>query len=99
MRIAQLTLASPHPSGQAEFWGGLLGLPVRKADSAVEIGLRRSTICFEPADDDTDARYHFAINVPPGTIEDAAAWLAVRHELLGFHGDPDVEDGTTIVQT
>lgn len=99
MRIVQITLASADPGGQAEFWGERLGLPARAAGSAVEVGLRRSTIRFEPAGDGVDARYHFAINVPPGSIEDAAAWLGERQELLAFHGDPDVEEGASIVHT
>ena len=99
MRITQITLASPDPQSQAEFWGERLSLPVREAESAVEIGLRNSTIRFEPADDGLDARYHFAINIPPGSIEAAAAWLGDRAELLEFHGDPDVEEGATVVHT
>jgi hypothetical protein len=31
-------------------------------------------------------------------IDEAASWLGDRHELLEFHGDPDVEEGATIVQ-
>lgn len=99
MRIARITLASADPAGQAEFWGERLGLPVREDGPAVEVSLRRSAIRFEPAEDGVDARYHFAINVPPGSIEDAAAWLRERQELLEFHGDPDVEEGATVVHT
>jgi len=99
MRISQLTLATADRVGQAAFWGERLGLPVRENGSAVEVVLRRSTIRFEPAEDGDDARYHFAINVPRGSIEEAAAWLANRHELLEFHGDPEVEEGATIVHT
>ena len=99
MRIAQITLASADPESQREFWGERLGLPARKHDSAVEIGLRSSTIRFEPADSGADPRYHFAINVPPGSIEGAAAWLGGRVEILEFHGDLDVEEGATVVHT
>ena len=99
MRIAQITLASADPADQAEFWGERLGLSARDAGSGVEVSLRRSTIRFEPAEDGLDARYHFAINVPPGSIEAAATWLGERQELLEFHGDPDVEEGATVVHT
>jgi catechol-2,3-dioxygenase len=99
MRIAQLTLASADPAAQAEFWGERLGLPVREEDSAVEVALRRSTIRFEDTEDGHDARYHFAINIPAGSIDEAAAWLGGRRELLEFHGDPDVEEGATIVHS
>jgi catechol-2,3-dioxygenase len=98
MRVSEITLAAADPAGQAAFWGGRLGLQVRET-AAVEVVLRRSTIRFEPANDGTEPRYHFAINIPPGSIEDAAAWLTGRHELLEFHGDPDVAEGATIVHT
>ena len=99
MRIAQIILASADPAAQAEFWRDGLGLPVRESDGAFEVVLRRSTIRFEPAPVGTDPRYHFAINVPRDAIEEAAAWVAGRHELLEFHGDPDVEEGATIVHS
>lgn len=99
MRIEQLTIASVNTAAQANFWGERLGLPVRESGSTVEVVLRRSTIRFEPADAGVDARYHFAINIPPGSIEAAAEWLGSRHEILEFHDDPDVEEGATIVHT
>jgi catechol 2,3-dioxygenase-like lactoylglutathione lyase family enzyme len=99
MRIAEITLASADPSGQAEFWGGRLGLPVQAVDGTAEVMLRRSTIRFEPATVGAEPRYHFAINVPPGSIDEAAGWLGERQEVLRFHGDPDVEEGATIVHT
>ena len=97
MRIAQITLATADPAGQARFWGEQLGLRVQQADGSLEVALQRSTIRLEPADEGVDARYHFAINVPPGSIEDAAGWLGGRQELLEFAGDAEEEDGTTIV--
>lgn len=100
MQIHELTLVSNDPAGQFRFWAGTLGLPVRHgAEGAVEVSLRTSTIRFERAPAGTDARYHFAINVPCGSIHDAAAWITDRHELLAFHGDPNEEEGATIVHT
>jgi catechol 2,3-dioxygenase-like lactoylglutathione lyase family enzyme len=93
VRICQVTLASSDPAAQAAFWGTKLGLPIAKTEAGVEVGLRDSSILFEPAPTGLDARYHFAVNVPRGRIEDAAAWVAERHELLAFHGDPDAEEG------
>jgi catechol 2,3-dioxygenase-like lactoylglutathione lyase family enzyme len=82
------------------FWGKTLGLPVRRGrDGAIEVSLQASTIRFERASPAADPRYHFAINVPRGSIHDAAAWIEERHELLAFHGDPDEEEGATIAHT
>jgi catechol 2,3-dioxygenase-like lactoylglutathione lyase family enzyme len=89
VRIHQLTLATGDIARQSAFWGKTLGLPVREgADDAIEIALQASMIRFEQASPGTDPRYHFAINVPRGSIQHAAAWIDERHELLAFHGDP-----------
>jgi catechol 2,3-dioxygenase-like lactoylglutathione lyase family enzyme len=100
MRIHELTLASRDTAGQSAFWGETLGLRVREhGDGAIDVTLQASTIRFEQSSRVTDPRYHFAINVPRGSIHEAAAWIEERHELLAFHGDPDEEEGATIVHT
>jgi catechol 2,3-dioxygenase-like lactoylglutathione lyase family enzyme len=100
VRIQELTLATADVLGQSAFWGEILGLPVHEDDDgAIAVSLQASTIRFEQAPPASDPRYHFAINVPRGSIHDAAAWIEERHELLAFHGDPDVDEGTTIVHT
>jgi catechol 2,3-dioxygenase-like lactoylglutathione lyase family enzyme len=100
MRIHQLTITSRDLAAQAAFWGDTLSLPVRSyGESVLEVRLQSSTIRFEQVLPGTDPRYHFAINVPPRTIVEAAAWITERHQLLAFHGDPDEEEGATIVHT
>jgi hypothetical protein len=100
MRILKLTLASADLRAQSAFWGGMLELPVRSdGHDALEVRLRSSVIRFERASPGTDPRYHFAINIPPCSIEQAAAWITERHSLLAFHGDADEEEGATIVST
>src|SRR5205823_11847667 len=101
VRIHELTLATSDAAGQAAFWGETLGLPVRDgADGAIEVSLQESMLRFEQASSSTtDPRYHFAINVPRGSVHQAAAWIEERHELLAFHGDPDEEEGPTIAHT
>ncbi len=88
MRIRRLTLATVDPEAQAAFWGERLGLPVGWAgEDEVEVRLCDSTIAFRRAAG-PDPRYHFAINLPPGSIDAAVGWVRERHELLAFHGDP-----------
>ena len=100
MRIHELTIATDNRAGESKFWGETLGLRVRDgSDGALEVSLQASTLRFEQASPGTDPRYHFAINIPRGSIEAAAAWMEERHELLAFHGDPDEEEGATIVHT
>jgi catechol 2,3-dioxygenase-like lactoylglutathione lyase family enzyme len=88
MRIRQLTIATGELDGQAVFYGERLGLPVGRDEKGIEVRLRDSTIRFERAGPDLDARYHFAINVPGDSIEAAVAWLGERAEVLSFDGDP-----------
>jgi catechol 2,3-dioxygenase-like lactoylglutathione lyase family enzyme len=97
--ILELTLTTSDVAAQSTFWGRTLGLPTRDEAGALEVSLRRSTIRFQQAPPGEDPRYHFALNVPPGSIAEAAAWLEERHELLAFHDDPDVPEGATIVHT
>jgi catechol 2,3-dioxygenase-like lactoylglutathione lyase family enzyme len=87
MRIRRLTLATVDPEAQAAFWGERLGLPVGRVDEdEVEVRLRASTIAFRRAAG-LDPRYHFAINVPAGSIRQAVEWLRQRQEPLAFEGD------------
>jgi catechol 2,3-dioxygenase-like lactoylglutathione lyase family enzyme len=100
MRIRSVTLATRDLDAQAAFWERRLGVPGRRPSSdALELPMRSSLVRFEQRDDVEDPRYHLAINIPPGTIAEAAAWVAERQEILAFHGDPDVEEGATIVST
>jgi catechol 2,3-dioxygenase-like lactoylglutathione lyase family enzyme len=99
VRIHELTLATRSLADQVAFWRETFGLPVRDCDGAIEVSLQESIVRFEQASPGTDPRYHFAINIPRGSIEQAATWIRERHELLAFHGDPDEEEGATITHT
>lgn len=100
MRIHELTLATGDVAVQSMFWGATLRLPVRDGGhGAIEVSLQASTLRFVEASPGSDPRYHYAINIPRGSIEEAAAWIAERRELLAFHGDPGEEEGATIVHT
>jgi catechol 2,3-dioxygenase-like lactoylglutathione lyase family enzyme len=98
MLIHELTLATEDLDAQSTFWGRTLGLPVEDCGDSIAVSLQHSTVRFEQAATGSDPRYHFAINIPPGSIEEAASWVGQRQELLAFHGDPDVEEGATIVR-
>jgi catechol 2,3-dioxygenase-like lactoylglutathione lyase family enzyme len=100
MRIVRLTLECADLGAQESFWRGTLGLEVRTdGEDELEVRLCSSVIRFRRAAPGSTPRYHFAINLPRGSIERAAAWVAERHQLLAFHGDPDEEEGATIVHT
>jgi catechol 2,3-dioxygenase-like lactoylglutathione lyase family enzyme len=97
MRVVWLTLDCADLDAQEEFWAGTLGLEVARSTDALDVRLDSSTLRFRRAEPGTAPRHHFAINVPAGSIERAAAWVAERHELLAFHGYEDEEEGATIV--
>ncbi|MBS1887230.1 MAG: hypothetical protein JSU06_08585 [Actinobacteria bacterium] len=99
MPIAEITLAAADLERQAAFWGETLGLPVCVGEDEVEVGLRASRIRFRRAEAGIDARYHFAINVPPGSIGRALEWIGGRHEALPFHWHHGEGDGATVVRT
>jgi hypothetical protein len=99
MLIRELILETRDLAAQASFWAKTLALPTAVSEQSVEVRLRHSTIRFKCAATGANPRYHFAINIPRGSIEDAATWLEQRHDVLAFHGDPDVADGATIVRT
>ncbi|HEY2477366.1 MAG TPA: hypothetical protein VGI17_01420 [Solirubrobacterales bacterium] len=100
MRIIQLTLATGDLEGQEAFWGERLGLPVARAgEDELEVRLRSSTIRFRRAAPGVDARYHFAINLPPDSIDRAVEWIGPRQEPLPFRGDPEDGEGATVVRT
>lgn len=97
MRIVGLTMDCAELGAQEEFWAGTLGLAVVRGREDLEVRLRSAVIRFRQAAPGTAPRHHFAINVPPGSIERAAAWLEERHKLLAFDRDPDEKEGATIV--
>ncbi|HEX4304572.1 MAG TPA: hypothetical protein VHZ54_00910 [Solirubrobacterales bacterium] len=99
MRIRRLTLATGDLEGQAAFYGERLGLPVREAGGEVEVALRESTLRFRRAQPGLDARYHFAINVPDGSIHQAVEWLHGRVEPLAFEDVPEEPGGSAVVRT
>jgi catechol 2,3-dioxygenase-like lactoylglutathione lyase family enzyme len=97
MRIVRLTMDCADLGAQEAFWAGTLGLEVVRRDDELDVLLDSSVIRFRRAAPGTAPRHHFAINVPPGSIERAAGWAEARLKLLTFHGYEDEEEGATIV--
>jgi catechol 2,3-dioxygenase-like lactoylglutathione lyase family enzyme len=86
VQIHRIGLACADPAAQARFWGETIGLPVEAAGDVVQVRLARSTVEFAAAGEGEAPRYHFALNIPTGRIEDAAAWLGERVDVLPFEG-------------
>jgi catechol 2,3-dioxygenase-like lactoylglutathione lyase family enzyme len=79
MKITELTIASAFIQEMRRFYVGVLGFAeyevIGGSDGlAMQVGYSRLT--FVPGT--SDARYHFAFNIRPDQLEDAASWLQGR---------------------
>lgn len=79
MRIERVEIESSSPGVTAGFYRHLgleIGRPRSGAGAVVRIG--STELVLVPGAAGVDAFYHLAINVPPGSIGKASAWLADR---------------------
>lgn len=94
MRLLSLKLLAADVTALAGFYVDQLGLlPVERTPGRLTLQIGHSRLVFqhnhqEPAAAPT---YHFAFNIPAGSIAAAAAWLGERAELLAVGGRPIVE--------
>lgn len=86
MRIGQLTLFSSNISQQADFYSGVLQLPVISRDSnSVTFKAGGSLLSFELSA--AANPYHIAFNIPSNKAVEALNWLRPKTGLLGFDGE------------
>jgi catechol-2,3-dioxygenase len=86
MKISRLTLYTKNLSGQKAFYGRALGLPFEsETTGSVTILLRNTALTFIERPSATP--YHFAINIPTDTVEQALRWLRGRAFLLTDDGE------------
>ena len=64
-----------------DFYGSLLGLPVKDTGKELLIRAGHSRLLFQPVNTG-DPVYHFAFNIPCNKIKEAAAWLKEKVELI-----------------
>lgn len=92
MEITALRLLTAHLDAQRAFYTGTLGLPL-VSETINGFTVRAGTTRLTFTASDTDARYHFAFNVPNNVFTQAKAFLAARVSLLikngqdQFHSD------------
>ncbi|MDQ2785591.1 MAG: hypothetical protein M3Y58_11395 [Chloroflexota bacterium] len=90
--ITALRLLTAHLDAQRAFYTETLGLPL-VAQAADRFTVRAGATRLTFAASDTDARYHFAFNIPRNTLLQAKTFLAARVPLLSksdqnqFHSD------------
>ncbi len=89
VRLRSLRLATAAPLDDLErFYGATLGFETRRDARTVEVRGRDWSIAFaggegtEASVDGVPPHYHFAFNVPAGTIRAAHDWTAERAEII-----------------
>jgi len=92
MEITALRLLTAQLNAQRAFYAGTLELPL-VAQDAGSFTVRAGATALTFAASDTDARYHFAFNIPRNMLSQAKAFLAAQVPLLirdgqdQFHSD------------
>ena len=81
MRFDSVSLLTADLSKQLIFYRDVLGLPViGQKDKSVTFQIGASRLKF--VQDETDAFYHFAFNIPPQQFAEAKSWLSERVVLI-----------------
>src|SRR6056297_3287933 len=90
MLFEKLLLYSRDISSLKQFYSEVLKCPLlTSADNSFEMQWGHTRLRFEERQDATP--YHFAINIPPGQIEKAAAWVKERVTLLPGDGEEIID--------
>ena len=82
MQILRMQLETASLEALALFYGEVLALPVKHAEHSIHISCGTTRLIFSAATGGKAPFYHFAINIPHGSIEAAAAWMQDKAELL-----------------
>lgn len=85
MRINQVTLTTGDLDAVADFYGGVLDLPVVSTADTVTVRVGSSVLTFVPGPTGPGC-HHLAFDVPEDRMADARRWLGPRTPLLGRDG-------------
>jgi catechol-2,3-dioxygenase len=86
MHIQQVTFNSPNINAQKQFFGQVLGFPIKlETENILTIQAGTSLLTF--VQDADHAPYHYAFDIPQNQFAQARQWLAERVSLLAdFEG-------------
>jgi catechol-2,3-dioxygenase len=76
MQILQLTLNSPDPDAQGDFFAQHFGLPIEREAGRVTVPIGNSRLSFVQGD--FPARAHYAFDIPENQFAESVAWLRER---------------------
>jgi len=90
MKIKQLYIYTQNLKAQKEFYGEVLGLPVKQIESnKIQLSLGFSELILE--EKPTAKPYHIAFHIPAEKIDEAKKWLQSKVELLSFENKPIID--------
>lgn len=89
MNIAYLELTTTDLQKQYEFYSNILGFPVNRVSTRLEVQIGLTTLVFTQAEPGFDGAYHFAFNIPENQLPAAIQWSSGRFPLL--HDDTGKE--------
>jgi catechol-2,3-dioxygenase len=84
MRLLEVALLATDLEEMRRFYCGILGLREVRTEwpGSLDIEAGRTLLTFLPAPGDWRGRYHFAFDVPPDRLDEAAHWLRQRRGLM-----------------
>ena len=85
MHIKTVKLPSGDLQANAEYYGGVLELPVHVTDAMVTVDAGSTRIHFEGGEAPAGA-HHLAFTIPRNHLAEAKRWLSARTELLVLDG-------------
>lgn len=80
--ILQLGLRATRIDAQSQFYGEVMGWPVKRSGRDLWVSAGGTRIHFEPAAEGTSPRYHIAWAIPCNKFDAGKRWLAKRATLL-----------------
>ncbi|MDV2884932.1 ring-cleaving dioxygenase [Alkalihalophilus pseudofirmus] len=91
MKFTNITLLTNNLGELKQFYSEVLELPLLNEDqTSFVIQIGTSAVTFKQADTKENPVYHFAVNIPSNTFQEAKSWLKPRVELNKENGADEV---------
>ncbi|ERN53643.1 VOC family protein [Alkalihalophilus marmarensis] len=91
MKFTNLTLMTNNLGELKQFYSEVLELPLLNEDrTSFVIQIGTSAVTFKQADPKENPVYHFAVNIPSNTFQEAKSWLKSKVELNYENGADEV---------
>lgn len=95
MNILEISLLTNNIQGTRSFYEDILGLPVININSKTVTFQAGHSILIFNLTQDSDAKYHFAFNIPGNKLDEAFEWINSKIEILPVTPNSKIADFTT----